>query len=70
MLQINFYLLRKGEQKMIIDMTIGISPCIIWEIKREVFRYIITYLCTYGLWVDSGNKNAGGENGKTGLEME
>lgn len=40
-------------------VTIGISPCVIWEIKRELFMYIITYLCTHGLWVDSRNGNEG-----------
>lgn len=52
-------------------VTIGISPCVIWEIKRELFMYIITYLCTHGLWVDSRNGNEGKKEWKkNGMEMK
>lgn len=40
---------------MITSVTIGISPCVIWEIKRTL--HVCTYLYTDGLWIESANGN-------------
>lgn len=37
---------------------------VLFEKLKELFMYIITYLCTHGLWVDNRNGNEGGKNGK------
>lgn len=41
-------------------------PVLLKKLKRKLFMYIITYLYTYGLWIDSGSGNGKEEWKKNG----
>lgn len=55
-------------KKMITSVTIGISPCVIREIKRELFMYVLNYiLMAYEQRVQMEMRK---KNGKNGIEIE
>ena len=67
MLQIeDFYLLKGGGQKNDNRRDHWHYHPVLFEKLKELFVYIITYLCSHGSWVDSGNRNAGGGEWKNG----